>query len=186
MKLLSRRRAKLGTSGGQLPSFTVLLAQSCDCGDEKIYCKRLLSCYARAGHRHRPKWQHAASATHLYTAAAISPPASCTNRPLSICCPVAQGEGTGSAPEGSTRRLVLTSAALLERRSDSYEVAERRQLAQLAALVRFIDQPQWLALEWTDGAPPAMYITPAREALLTALLDAAQVSVGATAVVFAC
>ncbi|KAL0040215.1 hypothetical protein WJX77_000548 [Trebouxia sp. C0004] len=89
-----------------------------------------------------------------------------------------QGEGSSSAAEGSTRRLVLTSAALLERRSDSYEVAERRQLAQLAALVRFIDQPQWLALEWTDGAPPTMYITPAREAVLTALLDAAQISSG--------
>jgi len=107
-------------------------------------------------------------------------------QPSEHCCPVAQGEGTGSAPEGCTRRLVLTSAALLERRSDSYEVAERQQLAQLAALVRFIDQPQWLALEWTDGAPPTMYITPAREAFLTALLDAAQVSVDATAVVFAC
>jgi len=91
-----------------------------------------------------------------------------------------EGEGSGSAPEGSTRRLVLTSAALLERRSDSYEVAERRQLAQLAALVRFIDQPQWLALEWTDGARSTMYITPAREALLTALLDAAQVRLTAS------
>ena len=77
--------------------------------------------------------------------------------------------------QGSTRRLVLTSAALLERRSDTYEVAERRHLSQVAALVRFIDQPQWLAIEWTDGAQPTMYITPARDALLTALLDAAQV-----------
>lgn len=87
-----------------------------------------------------------------------------------------QGDDSGStAAAGSTRRLVLTSAALLERRSDSYEVAERRQLAQIAALVRFIDQPQWMAIEWTDGARPTMYITPARDALLTALLDAAQV-----------
>ena len=87
-----------------------------------------------------------------------------------------QGDNSGStAAAGSTRRLVLTSAALLERRSDSYEVAERRQLAQIAALVRFIDQPQWIAIEWTDGARPTMYITPARDALLTALLDAAQV-----------
>ena len=71
---------------------------------------------------------------------------------------------------------MLTSAALLERRSSSYEVAERRQLAQLAALVRFIDQPQWLGLKWGDEGPPTMYITPAREAVLTALLDTAQVS----------
>ena len=73
---------------------------------------------------------------------------------------------------------MLTSAALLERRTDTYEVAERRQLPLLAALVRFVDQPQWLALEWSDGAPPSMYITPARENLLTALLDTAQVSRG--------
>ena len=86
-----------------------------------------------------------------------------------------QGEGASKAAQGNTRRLVLTSAALLERRSDTYEVAERRHLAQVAALVRFIDQPQWIAIEWTDGARPAMYITPARDALLTALLDAAQV-----------
>lgn len=86
-----------------------------------------------------------------------------------------QGEGASTAAQGNTRRLVLTSAALLERSSDTYEVAERRHLAQVAALVRFIDQPQWMAIEWTDGARPTMYITPARDALLTALLDAAQV-----------
>lgn len=86
-----------------------------------------------------------------------------------------QAEGASKAAQGNTRRLVLTSAALLERRSDTYEVAERRHLAQVAALVRFIDQPQWMAIEWTDGARPTMYITPARDALLTALLDAAQV-----------
>jgi len=40
---------------------------------------------------------------------------------------------------------------------------------------RFSDEPLWLALEWTDGAPPAMYISPARDALLTAVLDMAQV-----------
>ena len=43
--------------------------------------------------------------------------------------------------------------------------------------MRFADEPQWLALEWTDGAPPAMHITQSRDALLTALLDAAQVMV---------
>ena len=86
-----------------------------------------------------------------------------------------QGDGGSTAPQGNTRRLVLTSAALLERRTDTYEVAERRQLAQVAALVRFIDQPQWMAIEWTDAARPTMYITPARDVLLTALLDAAQV-----------
>lgn len=87
-----------------------------------------------------------------------------------------QAEGLHQAGQrGSTRRLVLTSAALLERRSDTYEVVERRGLGQVAALVRFIDQPQWMAVEWSDGARPTMYITPARDSLLTALMDAAQV-----------
>ena len=95
-----------------------------------------------------------------------------------------QGEGASKTAQSTTRRLVLTSAALLERRSDTYEVAERRHLAQVAALVRFIDQPQWMAIEWTDGARPTMYITPARDALLTALLDAAQV--GSVAACWCC
>ena len=76
---------------------------------------------------------------------------------------------------GKSRRLILTAEALLERRPSTYEVAERRSLGALAALVRFADQPQWLGLEWTDGAPPTMYITTAREAVLTAVLDIAQV-----------
>ena len=84
-----------------------------------------------------------------------------------------QGPDTG--PLTQARRLVLTSAALLERRTDTYEVAERRPLAGVAALVRFLDEPQCLALEWTDGALPAVYLSPARESLLAAVLDAAQV-----------
>ena len=74
-----------------------------------------------------------------------------------------------------SRRLVLTAGALLERRPATYEVAERRHLAALAAVVRFAVEPTWLGLEWTDGAPAAMYILPGRDALLAALLDAAHV-----------
>ena len=86
-----------------------------------------------------------------------------------------QGTGQG-ARKGVSRRLVLTAGALLERRPATYEVAERRHLAALAAVVRFAAEPTWLGLEWTDGAPAAMYILPGRDALLAALLDAAQVS----------
>lgn len=49
--------------------------------------------------------------------------------------------------------------------------ASRAQRAQVC----FAGEPTWLALEWTDGAPAAMYITPHRDALAAALLDAAQV-----------
>ena len=87
-----------------------------------------------------------------------------------------QGRGEGSR-KGVSRRLVLTAGALLERRPATYEVAERRHLAALAAVVRFAVEPTWLGLEWTDGAPAAMYILPGRDALLAALLDAAQVGV---------
>ena len=83
-----------------------------------------------------------------------------------------QGRGEGSR-KGVSRRLVLTAGALLERRPATYEVAERRHLAALAAVVRFAVEPTWLGLEWTDGAPAAMYILPGRDALLAALLDAA-------------
>ena len=63
----------------------------------------------------------------------------------------------------------------MERRPATYEVAERRQLAGLAAAVRFAGEPQWLALEWADGSTSSLYVTPSRDALLATLLDAAQV-----------
>ncbi len=49
----------------------------------------------------------------------------------------ARGQEGGEGRRRSVaRRLVLTAGALLERRPATYEVAERRQLAALAALVR--------------------------------------------------
>lgn len=42
------------------------------------------------------------------------------------------------------------------------QVAEWRQLPAIAALVRFGEDPQWLAVEWADGTPAATYVTPAR------------------------
>jgi DNAJ protein RME-8 N-terminal len=70
---------------------------------------------------------------------------------------------------------VLTGMSLLERRSDTYEVAERRPLGSLAAIVRFNQEPTWLGLEWCDGAPASTYVTASRDALLVAILDTAQV-----------
>ncbi len=85
-------------------------------------------------------------------------------------------QGAGSGRRGISRRLVLTANAILERRPATYEVAERRQMAGLAALVRFADEPQWLGLEWVDGSAPSVYMSTARDALLATLLDAAQVA----------
>lgn len=82
---------------------------------------------------------------------------------------VQEGPGRGRA-----RTVVLTGMSLLERRPETYEVAERHPLGALAALVRFQQEPTWLGLEWSDGAPASTYVLPARDALLVALLDAAQ------------
>ena len=42
----------------------------------------------------------------------------------------------GARRRGVPRRLVLTASALLERRTSTYEVAEWRSLASIAAIVR--------------------------------------------------
>ena len=87
-------------------------------------------------------------------------------------------QDAASGRRGISRRLVLTANAVLERRPSTYEVAERRQMAGLAALVRFGDEPQWLGLEWADGSATSVYMSTARDALLATLLDAAQVCNG--------
>jgi hypothetical protein len=54
----------------------------------------------------------------------------------------------------------------------------RRPLNAVAAVVRFADDPKLLAVEWEDGAPPCQFVTPARDAVLAALLSAAQAASG--------
>jgi DnaJ family protein C protein 13 len=76
------------------------------------------------------------------------------------------------------RRLVVTPSSLITRRVDSHDVVLRRPLTAVAALVRFADDPKLLAVEWEDGAPPCQFVTPARDAVLTALLGAAQAASG--------
>ena len=99
----------------------------------------------------------------------------CTQQTSTMRAASVQEPSEGQRRRGVPRRVVLTASAILERRTATYEVAERRPLAAIAALVRFADEPQWLAIEWVDGTPPAMFITPARDALLSATLDTAQV-----------
>lgn len=76
------------------------------------------------------------------------------------------------------RRLVVTPSSLITRRVDSHDVVLRRPLTAIAALVRFADDPKLLAVEWEDGAPPCQFVTPARDAVLAALLGAAQAAAG--------
>lgn len=76
------------------------------------------------------------------------------------------------------RRLIITSTSVLERRMDSYDVVTRRPLNLVAALVRSLEDPKMLAIEWCDGVMPTQYLTPERDALLATLLDAAQLAAG--------
>jgi hypothetical protein len=87
---------------------------------------------------------------------------------------------THRLPGGNTvpRRLVVTPSSLITRRVDSHEVVLRRPLNAVAAVVRFADDPKLLAVEWEDGAPPCQFVTPARDAVLAALLSAAQAASG--------
>lgn len=88
--------------------------------------------------------------------------------------------GTGSDREGqkkrvlTSRRIILTSQGLIERRTSTYEIVEWRLLPTIACIIRYADEPQWLGIEWADGAERCIYITPARDTLLTALLYASQ------------
>jgi DnaJ family protein C protein 13 len=88
-----------------------------------------------------------------------------------LCCACAGGN---TVP----RRLVVTPSSLITRRVDSHDVVLRRPLTAVAALVRFADDPKLLAVEWEDGAPPCQFVTPARDAVLAALLGAAQAASG--------
>ena len=77
------------------------------------------------------------------------------------------------------RRLVLTSSGIIERRPSTYEIAEWRQLPSIAALIRYDEDPQLLGIEWKDaGSVRSIYVTPARDSVLSALLYTAQTASG--------
>lgn len=44
----------------------------------------------------------------------------------------------------------------------------------VSSTCRFADDPKLLAIEWEDGAAPSQFVTPARDAVLAAVLGAAQ------------
>lgn len=73
------------------------------------------------------------------------------------------------------RRLVVTSAGLAERDAQSYAPVTWRPLADVFAVVRHWDEPQLLTIEFTDGSSRA-YVSPRRDYLLAALVDACRLS----------
>lgn len=78
-------------------------------------------------------------------------------------------------PKSEISMLCHHQAVLLERTVSTYEVSERLLLGSVCSIVRFLDEPQKLGIEWSDGTPPTLYISPSRDAIVAAILDACQV-----------
>lgn len=89
--------------------------------------------------------------------------------------PGASAAAAPSRSHASLRRLLVTSTSLVEKKLDTHETVVRLPLSYVARVVRFADEPMKLAVEWADlSLPPFVYVTSDRDAMLCALLDAAQ------------
>lgn len=82
--------------------------------------------------------------------------------------------GIGEDGDSVPRQLVLTKLSLVERRPDNYEAVIVRPLSSVAALVRFVEEPQLFALEFNDGCPIHVYSSTSRDSLLAAVQDVVQ------------
>nr|AAC32237.1 unknown protein [Arabidopsis thaliana] len=61
--------------------------------------------------------------------------------------------GLGEHGDAVALQLILTKASLVERRIDNYEVVIVRPLSSVSSLVRFAEEPQMFAIEFSDGCP---------------------------------
>ncbi|KAH7286770.1 hypothetical protein KP509_32G022100 [Ceratopteris richardii] len=82
--------------------------------------------------------------------------------------------GIGEDGDSVPRQLVLTKLSLVERRPNNYEAVIVRPLSSVAALVRFVEEPQLFALEFNDGCPIHVYSSTSRDSLLAAVQDVVQ------------
>ncbi|MCO5552633.1 hypothetical protein L7F22_006148 [Adiantum nelumboides] len=82
--------------------------------------------------------------------------------------------GIGEDGDSVPRQLVLTKLSLVERRPDNYEAVIVRPLSSVAALVRFVEEPQLFALEFNDGCSIHVYSSTSRDSLLAAVQDVVQ------------
>ncbi|CAI5466822.1 unnamed protein product [Closterium sp. Yama58-4] len=80
--------------------------------------------------------------------------------------------GLGVERSGSARQFAVTRHYFVERNPVTYEATYMRQLSTMSAVVRWVEEPQLLALEFVDGAPILVYRCAARDSLLSALKDA--------------
>ena len=74
----------------------------------------------------------------------------------------AQGMQVGPVPRTRQRARCRSCCCRTDRPPSLPPCVLPCQLASVAALVRFSEDPQWLAVEWADGTPAATYVTPAR------------------------
>ncbi|KAG7642198.1 unnamed protein product [Arabidopsis thaliana] len=82
--------------------------------------------------------------------------------------------GLGEHGDAVALQLILTKASLVERRIDNYEVVIVRPLSSVSSLVRFAEEPQMFAIEFSDGCPVLVYASISRDNLLAAILDTLQ------------
>ncbi|KFK32462.1 hypothetical protein AALP_AA6G244900 [Arabis alpina] len=82
--------------------------------------------------------------------------------------------GLGEHGDAVSLQLILTKASLVERRLDNYEVVIVRPLSSVSSLVRFAEEPQMFAIEFSDGCPVLVYASISRDNLLAAILDILQ------------
>ncbi|CAM8877018.1 unnamed protein product [Rhodiola kirilowii] len=82
--------------------------------------------------------------------------------------------GLGEHGDSISRQLILTKASLIERRRENYEAVIVRPLSAVSSLVRFTEEPQMFAIEFSDGCPIHVYASTSRDSLLAAVLDVLQ------------
>ncbi|KAJ1392349.1 hypothetical protein SESBI_35894 [Sesbania bispinosa] len=82
--------------------------------------------------------------------------------------------GLGDHGDAVSRQLILTKVSLVERRPENYEAVTVRPLSSVSALVRFAEEPQMFAIEFSDGCPIHVYASTSRDSLLAAVRDALQ------------
>ncbi|CAL9076451.1 unnamed protein product [Musa textilis] len=82
--------------------------------------------------------------------------------------------GLGEQGDSVSRQLILTKIAIVERRPDNYEAVIVRPLSAVSSLVRFAEEPQMFAVEFSDGCPIHVYASTSRDSLLAALRDVLQ------------
>ncbi|XP_052199960.1 dnaJ homolog subfamily C GRV2 [Diospyros lotus] len=82
--------------------------------------------------------------------------------------------GLGEQGDAVSRQLILTRVSLVERRPDNYEAVIVRPLSAVSSLVRFAEEPQMFAIEFSDGCPIHVYASTSRDSLLAAVRDVLQ------------